>query len=133
MQIGIFLPTSTPNPSPEAILDSARIADQGGLDSVWVIDRVMFPLIEAYTALAAVSAVTSHVTLGTSVLLGPTRDPILLGAQTASIDVMSGGTHGTGTRRRQPGRGLHRYWQGLSYARAAVGLGHRNDAPHLGR
>jgi alkanesulfonate monooxygenase SsuD/methylene tetrahydromethanopterin reductase-like flavin-dependent oxidoreductase (luciferase family) len=91
MQIGIFLPTSTPNPSPEAVLDSARIADQGGLDSVWVIDRVMFPLIEAYTALAAVSAVTSHVTLGTSVLLGPTRDPILLAAQTASIDVMSGG------------------------------------------
>src|SRR5215212_5926318 len=91
MQIGIFLPTSTPNPTAQPILDSARIADQGGLDSVWVIDRVVFPLVEAYTTLAAVSAVTSRVTLGTSVLLGPTRDPVLLAAQTASIDVLSGG------------------------------------------
>jgi hypothetical protein len=47
MQVGIFLPTSHPNPSPQAILDSARVADQGGLDSVWVIDRVMFPLYNA--------------------------------------------------------------------------------------
>lgn len=91
MQIGIFLPTSHPNQSAQPILDSARIADQGGLDSVWVIDRVVFPLIEAYTTLAAVSAVTSRVTLGTSVLLGPTRDPVLLAAQTASIDLLSGG------------------------------------------
>ncbi|MFN0070117.1 MAG: LLM class flavin-dependent oxidoreductase [Chloroflexota bacterium] len=91
MHIGIALPTSTPNPTAQPILDFARIADQGGLHSVWVIDRVMFPLVEAYTALAAVSSVTSRVKLGTSVLLGPTRDPILLAAQTASIDVMSGG------------------------------------------
>jgi alkanesulfonate monooxygenase SsuD/methylene tetrahydromethanopterin reductase-like flavin-dependent oxidoreductase (luciferase family) len=91
MQVGIFLPTSHPNPSAQTILDFARIAEQGGLDSIWVIDRVMFPLIEAYTTLAAVSSVTSRVTLGTSVLLGPTRDPILLAAQTSSIDVMSGG------------------------------------------
>ena len=26
----------------------------GGLDSIWVIDRVMFPVMEAYATLAAV-------------------------------------------------------------------------------
>lgn len=91
MELGIFLPTSSPNASARSVLDHARLADQGGLDSVWVIDRVTFPLIEAYVALAAVSSVTSRVTLGTSVLLGPTREPALLAAQTASIDLMSGG------------------------------------------
>ena len=91
MQLGIALPTSTPNPNRQAILDFARIADQGGLDSVWVIDRVMFPLVEALTTLAAVAGATNTVKLGTSVLLGPTRDPVLLAAQAASIDVLSGG------------------------------------------
>jgi alkanesulfonate monooxygenase SsuD/methylene tetrahydromethanopterin reductase-like flavin-dependent oxidoreductase (luciferase family) len=91
MQIGIFLPTTHQNPSPQPILDSARLADQGGLDSIWVIDRVMFPVMEAYATLAAVSSITTKVTLGTSVLLGPTRDPVLLASQTATIDVLSGG------------------------------------------
>ena len=91
MQIGIALPTSTPDPNAGSILDFARIADQGGLDSLWVIDRVTFPLVEAFTALAAAAAVTSRVTLGTSVLLGPTRDAVLLASQVASIDVLSNG------------------------------------------
>ena len=91
MQIGIALPTSTPDPRAQPILDFARIADQGGLDSLWVIDRLMFPLVEAFTTLAAAAAVTSRVTLGTSVLLGPARDAALLAAQTASIDVLSNG------------------------------------------
>src|SRR5215212_954364 len=91
MEIGVFLPTSSPQVSGDTVLDCARAADQGGLDSVWVIDRMVFPLFEAFTMLAALSSVTSQVKLGTSVLIAPAREPVLLAAQTASIDVLSHG------------------------------------------
>lgn len=91
MQIGLALPTSTPNPQGSRILEFARVADEGGLDSVWVIDRLVFPIVEALTTLAAVAGTTRRVKLGTSVLLGPTRDPALLAAQVASLDVLSDG------------------------------------------
>ena len=91
VELGIFLPNTAPNASRQPILDSARIVDEGGLDSVWVVDRLTFPMVESLTTLAAVAGVTSRVKLGTSVLLGPTRDPALLAIQTASIDVLSAG------------------------------------------
>jgi alkanesulfonate monooxygenase SsuD/methylene tetrahydromethanopterin reductase-like flavin-dependent oxidoreductase (luciferase family) len=90
MKLGLALPTSTAVTG-DAPLAWARMADEGGFDSVWVIDRVVFPVIEALTTLAAVAGVTSRVKLGTSVLLGPTRDPVLLASQVASIDVLSNG------------------------------------------
>ena len=91
MKLGLLLPTSTPDSSGKAILDFARIADQGGLDSVWVIDRLLFPLVESLSSLAAAAAVTSNVKLGTNVLISPNREPALLASQAASIDVLSGG------------------------------------------
>jgi alkanesulfonate monooxygenase SsuD/methylene tetrahydromethanopterin reductase-like flavin-dependent oxidoreductase (luciferase family) len=90
MKFGLALPTSTALTG-DAPLQWARIADEGGFDSVWVIDRVVFPVIEALTTLAAVAGVTRNVKLGTSVLLGPTRDPVLMATQAASIDVLSNG------------------------------------------
>lgn len=91
MHIGIALPTTTAKTSPRPVLDFARIADEGGLDSVWVVDRVTYPLIEPLITLATVAGITSRVQLGTSVLLGPTRDPVFVASQTASIDFISGG------------------------------------------
>lgn len=90
MKLGLALPTSTASTG-DAPLTWAHLADEGGFDSIWVIDRVVFPVIEALTTLAAVAGVTRSVKLGTSVLLGPTRDPVLLASQVASIDVLSAG------------------------------------------
>ena len=91
MQIGLKLPTSVAGATADQILGFARIADRGGLHSVWVVDRLVFPLVEALTTLAAAAAVTSRVKLGTDVLIGPTHEPVLLASQAASVDVLSGG------------------------------------------
>jgi alkanesulfonate monooxygenase SsuD/methylene tetrahydromethanopterin reductase-like flavin-dependent oxidoreductase (luciferase family) len=91
MQIGLKLPTTIAGATTEQILGFARVADEARLHSVWVVDRLVFPLVEALTALAAAAAVTSRVKLGTDVLIGPTHEPTLLAAQAASVDVLSGG------------------------------------------
>ncbi|MSQ27048.1 MAG: LLM class flavin-dependent oxidoreductase [Dehalococcoidia bacterium] len=91
MEIGLALPTSTPNPRGDRLLEFARIADQGGLDSVWSIDRLVFPTAEALVTLAAAGAVTTRVKLGTDVLISTTREPVQLAAQVATIDTLSNG------------------------------------------
>lgn len=91
MRVALGLPSTIPGVTRGQVLDAARIADQGGLDSVWVIDRVVYPNLDPLATLAAAAAVTERVRLGTSVLLAPLRDPVLLAKEAASIDVLSGG------------------------------------------
>ena len=86
-----MLPTTAAGAGPKEILGFARAADEGGLHSVWVIDRLVYPLVDSLIALAAAAAVTTRVKLGTDVLIGPAHEPALLAAQSASIDVLSGG------------------------------------------
>jgi alkanesulfonate monooxygenase SsuD/methylene tetrahydromethanopterin reductase-like flavin-dependent oxidoreductase (luciferase family) len=86
-----MLPTTVADGSAIDVLEAARLADQGGLHSVWTIDRLVFPMLEAVTTLAAVASITSHVKLGTNVLIEPCREPALLASQLASVDAFSGG------------------------------------------
>lgn len=91
MRIALGLPSTIPGVTRNQVLDAARIADHGGLDSIWVIDRIVFPNLDPLATLASAAAVTERVRLGTSVLLAPLRDPVLLAKEAASIDVLSGG------------------------------------------
>src|SRR5215210_5977705 len=86
-----MLPTTVANARATDVLDAARLADQGGLHSVWVIDRLVFPMLESVSTLAAVASITTHVKLGTNVLIEPVREPTLLASQLASVDALSGG------------------------------------------
>jgi len=114
MRIGIGLP----NPLldvPGALLPAwARRAEERGFAAVATIDRIAYPSYESLVALTAAAAVTERVELLTNVLLGPTRDPVLLAKQAASLDRISGGrlTLGLGVGRRDDdyaatGRGFH--------------------------
>jgi probable F420-dependent oxidoreductase len=88
------------------------MAEQAGLDSVWVADHVVYPLrststypyradgppfaaldgfLDAFTTLAAVAGATERVMLGTSVLVLPMRDPLEVAKSVATLDVLSGG------------------------------------------
>jgi F420-dependent oxidoreductase-like protein len=78
----------------------AVAAEQGGFDSVWVMDHVYQiatvgprtdPMLEAYTLLGALAARTERVNLGTMVTGVTYRNPALLAKQVTTLDVISAG------------------------------------------
>jgi probable F420-dependent oxidoreductase len=69
-------------------------------DSVWVTDHVIVPVhhverghifYEALMTLAFVSSITRTVGMGTTVLATPTRNPVVLAREVATLDALSGG------------------------------------------
>jgi alkanesulfonate monooxygenase SsuD/methylene tetrahydromethanopterin reductase-like flavin-dependent oxidoreductase (luciferase family) len=71
--------------------------DQLGFDSVWVCDHLYgvplptLPILEAWTLLSAVAAVTENVKLGTLVTPPFFRNPAVLAQQIATLDQISSG------------------------------------------
>lgn len=146
MQIGIVLPTATPDPQPDTVLQCARRAEQAGAHSLWTIDRLVFGNQEPLLGLAAAAALTQRVKLGTSVLLGTLRGATMLAKQVATLDQLSGGRVilglGVGSRpddfeaggvpfERRGGRAeemidlLHLVWSGAP-------VQHQGDFYHIG-
>jgi alkanesulfonate monooxygenase SsuD/methylene tetrahydromethanopterin reductase-like flavin-dependent oxidoreductase (luciferase family) len=91
MQIGIGLPNPIPETPGATLLRWASRAEEAGFFSLATIDRIVYPSYESLIALAAAAAVTERVGLMTNVLLGPTRNPVLLAKEAASVDQLSGG------------------------------------------
>lgn len=103
MQIGTFLPTYWMDYGATgvrtAIVETARAAQALGYHSVWANDHVIAPtarpemghIIEPLTTLASVVHLVPTLQLGTSTLVLPQRDPILVAKQVAALDVLSGG------------------------------------------
>lgn len=91
MDIGVGLNATIPGVAGRDILDWARRADEGGLSSLGVIDRMTYPNHEPLVTLAAVAAVTERIRLTTTVLVAPQRNPGILAKQAATIDSISGG------------------------------------------
>ena len=79
--------------SPGEFLTAARTAEALGFESVWVGDHVLWPAFwpEPLTMLAAASAVTETVALGSGVLLAALRGPAALAKQTATLQWLSSG------------------------------------------
>lgn len=111
MKLGLVLPSSGPEASPQAIAATAEGAERIGLASVWTFERLMRPVgparsIEGYEnplpdsygrvfdpleTLAYVAARTSTITLGTSVLDSVLHNPLVLARRLATVDQLSGG------------------------------------------
>src|SRR4051812_35718263 len=62
-----------------------------GYDSLWLSDPAHLGGVAPLPVLAAVAARTERLKLGTSVLVLPPRNPVLLARELATIDVVSGG------------------------------------------
>jgi probable F420-dependent oxidoreductase len=112
MQLGCFIPQMGVGATPEGMVKAAQSAEKLGFDSVWVTERLLFPvnprnpyvaepdgkLPDAYKrvfdpiqALTWVAAHTKKIRVGTSVLDIPFYNPIVLGRTLTSLDVLSGG------------------------------------------
>src|SRR5690242_12829864 len=107
MKLGCFIPQMGTDASPEAMVKVAQAAETAGYNSVWVTDRLLYPvnprtpyaaapdgkLPEAYKivfdpldSLNWVAAHTTKIRLGTSVLDMPFYNPIVLARRIAAID-----------------------------------------------
>jgi probable F420-dependent oxidoreductase len=99
MRFGIALPQYGPATA-EGLTTSARQAEELGFDDVWVADHIAVPvgapyppsfLLESMATLSFAAAVTTRIGLGTSVLVLPLRQPVVIAKQLATLDVLSGG------------------------------------------
>ena len=94
-KVGILVPGSFAGAPPTLPEFTAffRRADDLGLHSLWVIDRIFHTVnvLDPMTLLTCAAAVTSRVRLGTSVLLFVLRNPVLMAKTTATLDYLSGG------------------------------------------
>jgi F420-dependent oxidoreductase-like protein len=82
----------------DELVARARLAEDAGLDGVWVFDHFQAlygdptgPSLEAWTLLAGLARETSRVRLGTLVTGMTHRHPSVLAAQVVTVDHLSGG------------------------------------------
>jgi alkanesulfonate monooxygenase SsuD/methylene tetrahydromethanopterin reductase-like flavin-dependent oxidoreductase (luciferase family) len=83
-------PTERFNIIRETVLESEKL----GYHSIWLDDHLMYndwPILESWTALSALSSLTSRIRLGTMVTCSIHRNPALLAKVAATLDVISGG------------------------------------------
>jgi alkanesulfonate monooxygenase SsuD/methylene tetrahydromethanopterin reductase-like flavin-dependent oxidoreductase (luciferase family) len=91
VKIGIGLPNPVPGTPGDQLLAWARRAEERGFSSLATIDRIVYPSYESIIALTGAAGVTDRIGLVTNVLLAPTRNPVLLAKEAASLDQISGG------------------------------------------
>ncbi|HEX9878790.1 MAG TPA: TIGR03619 family F420-dependent LLM class oxidoreductase, partial [Candidatus Binatia bacterium] len=114
MKFGVKLPNSGPFATPEDLTALARECDRLSYDSLWVTDhthwtadlaKYHFPTgaLEAWrdpmepnyyeplVTLSYLAGITRQITLGTSIVVLPTHNPVILAKQAACLDRLAGG------------------------------------------
>jgi probable F420-dependent oxidoreductase len=112
MKIGFALPNIGPLGSAEAVSKVAERAEALGYDSLWTIERLLWPVhpqtpypvtpdgslpegykysLDPLDTLTFVAAKTKTITLGTSVLDIPYYNPVMLARRITTLDVLSKG------------------------------------------
>jgi probable F420-dependent oxidoreductase len=100
MDYGLCLPNFPDGASPEGIEAAADVAERLGWSTVWTTDHLLVPhadagdygrIYEAILTLAWVGARHPNIRLGTSVIVVPTRNAVVLAKELASLDSLSGG------------------------------------------
>jgi probable F420-dependent oxidoreductase len=113
MNLSVFVPPWGPTATLDEIESLVDAAEHLGYHGLWVGDHVVFPrsitstypygdsdpfpflpdelLLEPVSLLAFVAGRTSRITIGTSVLVLPLRNPVTTAKMLATIDVLSAG------------------------------------------
>src|SRR5215813_4627039 len=111
MRLGFGLPQTGPDTGPDAVSKVARRAEQLGFNSLWVFDRLLWPIkpqapypmgdgslpdlykrvLDPVEVLTFAAALTKQIALGTSVLNLPWYNPALLSRRLTTLDILSEG------------------------------------------
>ncbi len=111
MRLGFALPQIGALAGPESVTAIAQRAETLGYDSLWVLDRLLWPVqpqapypmgdgslpeeykraLDPVETLTFAAALTRKIALGASVLNLPWYNPVLLARRLTSLDVLSGG------------------------------------------
>ena len=111
MRFGFALPQVGSVVGPEALLSVAKRAEDLGFDSLWVLDRILWPVhprapypigdgslpvqyknvLDPVETLTFAAAHTSRIALATGVLNLPWYNPVLLARRLTTLDVLSRG------------------------------------------
>lgn len=90
MKIRIAVASSNTPADAEGLFELVDGLEKRRFDTLWLSDTPMTPAVEPLMALAAVSARTSRLKLGTNVVV-PGRNPLLLAKELAHLDRLCGG------------------------------------------
>ncbi len=112
MKLGFALPQLGPQASRDGLIKVAARAEQLGYDSLWVLERLLWPVaprvpypasadgklpeiyqnvLDPIETLTFVAARTERIKLGTSVIVLPYHNPVILARRLATLDQLSGG------------------------------------------
>ncbi len=111
MRFGFALPQLSTAAGPEALVMAAKRAEDLGFESLWVLDRILWPVnprlpypvgdgslpvkyksvLDPLETLTFVAAHTRRISLGTSVLNLPWYNPVLLARRLTTLDILSAG------------------------------------------
>ena len=100
LQLGIALPNFERGANRDGVIAAADAAERLGWHSAMTTDHVLIPravaetygdMLEALATLAYLAGRTERLILGTSVLVVPMRNAVLVARELATIDVLSGG------------------------------------------
>ncbi|MDT7886252.1 MAG: TIGR03619 family F420-dependent LLM class oxidoreductase [Thermoproteota archaeon] len=97
MKFGVCIPNFGNNANKLTIDKVAESAERFEYDSIWTTDHIIVPkkertyvnTYESISTLAYLSAKTENILLGTSIIVLPLRDPIILAKEIATIDNLS--------------------------------------------
>jgi probable F420-dependent oxidoreductase len=111
MRLGFGLPQTGQAAGADGVSRIARRAEDLGFDSLWVFDRLLYPVkpqvpypigdgslpelykrvLDPVETLTFAAARTNRIALGTSVLNLPWYNPVLLARRLTTLDILSGG------------------------------------------
>jgi len=91
VRIGMGLGTQTLAGDAERFPGFVDALERRGFDSLWLSERLTGPAPDPLIALAVAAGRTRSLKLGTSVLVVPGRNPVVLAKELATLDRLSGG------------------------------------------
>jgi len=112
LKVGVSLPQAGQQATRENVIQMAKNAESEGFDSLWVFERLLWPInpqtpypatpdgslpiefqimLDPLETLTYVAANTNKIALGTSVIDMLFHNPVVLARRLATLDVLSGG------------------------------------------